>query len=480
MISFTGKLTKKKYYISDKLLGQGSFARVFKGYDESKNEYAIRLISFEFSKYTDVNKFLRLLQREIDAAKTLFRLSSHPNLVKIYDYSDSLDGPIPKAYFVTELCNGSLDGKSFSKDVNGKKIPTLDFWRVARDIATGVKVLHDNDIIHRDLKPANLLSKDGTIKLTDYGFLKQLSGEDDMAQTGLGTYIYMAPEIIKGKPYSKPADIFSLCILFFELITNTRRLDPNILQDSERDWLFKRLSCQNPSDRDTIEKVLSHINRKIDELTLEKVNINYVDCWTGALKSKIILWHPERTEMLCSKIPGLWLDGNGNELILNLEQISNLDVIYHFPDRPKNQEMATNSGNQQKAVSALAAHLKRKLPQTQQLSVILSHIQAPIGDFGDRIELGLNLRSTSPDDTDLKSCHFELDTKLRDHKFLEAQLAEAKIALEVLTKKYEEICRSKTDLEIETQREIKSLKQQVDAQTRICAEAQEALFKLMF
>lgn len=480
MIPFIGKLTKKKYYISDKLLGQGSFARVFKGYDESKNEYAIRLISFEFSKYKEVDKFLRLLSREIDAAKTLFRLTSHPNLVKICDYFDDLNATIPKAYFVTELCDKSLEDKCFGKEVGGKKVPTLEFWRVARDIANGVKVLHDADIIHRDLKPANLLYKDGVVKLTDYGFLKQLAGEDDMAQTGLGTYIYMAPEIINRQPYSKPADIFSLCILFFELITGVKRLDPNLLQDSEKEWLFKRLSCQRPSDRDTIDKVLAHINRKIDELTLKKININYIDCWTGALMSKTVLWHPDRTEMMSSKIPGLWLDGNGNELFLTLQQISELDVVYHYPDRPKNREIATSSGNQIKAAAALANNLKRKLSQTPQLAVVLSHIQAPTGDIGDHIELGLNLRTAPQDDADLRSCHFELDTKLRDHKFLETQLAEAKIALDVVTKKYEELCRAKSALEIETRDKIEILKGEIELQTRICAEAQKALFQAMF
>lgn len=71
--------------------------------------------------------------------------------------------------------------------------------------------------MHRDLKPENVLIKEGNFKLADFGFCKEL-GTETMTRTMLGSPLYMAPEILRGEPYSVNADIWSVGVIFFEML----------------------------------------------------------------------------------------------------------------------------------------------------------------------------------------------------------------------------------------------------------------------
>jgi serine/threonine protein kinase len=71
--------------------------------------------------------------------------------------------------------------------------------------------------MHRDLKPSNILMHNGTIKLGDFGFCKSLENQRDLAQTMLGSPIYMAPEVLRGEIYTIKADIWSLGVVIYEM-----------------------------------------------------------------------------------------------------------------------------------------------------------------------------------------------------------------------------------------------------------------------
>ena len=78
--------------------------------------------------------------------------------------------------------------------------------------------MKDNKVLHRDLKLQNiLLAKDGTIKIADFGLAKILKDVGELTKTFCGTPTTIAPEIIEGKSYTFPADIWSLGCIFYEL-----------------------------------------------------------------------------------------------------------------------------------------------------------------------------------------------------------------------------------------------------------------------
>jgi serine/threonine protein kinase len=86
------------------------------------------------------------------------------------------------------------------------------------ELIKAFKMLVKNNIMHRDIKPSNILLNNGIIKLADFGFCKPMKDAKDLAQTMLGSPIYMAPEILKGEIYTMKADIWSLGVVLYEMI----------------------------------------------------------------------------------------------------------------------------------------------------------------------------------------------------------------------------------------------------------------------
>ena len=97
------------------------------------------------------------------------------------------------------------------------KFPQTELLKIVHGIASGLQVAHSKEILHRDLKAGNvLLTKDGVIKICDFGLAKDLNEhlEGHSLTKELGTHGYKAPEILARKAYGKPADIWSLgCIV---------------------------------------------------------------------------------------------------------------------------------------------------------------------------------------------------------------------------------------------------------------------------
>jgi serine/threonine protein kinase len=86
------------------------------------------------------------------------------------------------------------------------------------ELLNAFRMLVKNNIMHRDIKPSNILLNNGIIKLADFGFCKPMKDGKDLAQTMLGSPIYMAPEILKGEIYTMKADIWSLGVVLYEML----------------------------------------------------------------------------------------------------------------------------------------------------------------------------------------------------------------------------------------------------------------------
>lgn len=79
----------------------------------------------------------------------------------------------------------------------------------------GAKYLHHNGIIHRDLKPANILIKNGICKIADFGFAKNLSNNNAILKSIVGTPLYMSPQLLKGTKYTSKSDLWSIGLIYY-------------------------------------------------------------------------------------------------------------------------------------------------------------------------------------------------------------------------------------------------------------------------
>ena len=189
------------YYI--RKIGKGSFSKVYKGYNIITGDtVAIKKIDLEMS-----STMIKRLKMEIEIMKTL----NHDNIVKLYDvfYDEYY------AYLIMEY---SYCG-DLSKYLKGRPLKEKYAQKFAKQLASAMKYLIQRNIIHRDIKPQNILVfNKNTIKLTDFGFARYFD-KGTMVETLCGSPLYMSPEIIKYKKYSNKADLWSIGIIFYEILT---------------------------------------------------------------------------------------------------------------------------------------------------------------------------------------------------------------------------------------------------------------------
>src|SRR5580704_14190038 len=158
-------------------------------------------------------ELLSRFQTEARAAGLL----THPNIVVVYDAGEE-NG----LYYITmEL----IEGKSLQALLDsGHSFPVPRVLRIMEQTCSALQFAHERNIIHRDIKPANLmLTADDTVKVTDFGTAKILQfGTVQQTTHVMGTPSYMSPEQVKGRPVDGRSDIFSLCVLLYEILTGEK------------------------------------------------------------------------------------------------------------------------------------------------------------------------------------------------------------------------------------------------------------------
>jgi serine/threonine-protein kinase ULK/ATG1 len=117
-------------------------------------------------------------------------------------------------YFFYEFCNaGTLDQEIRRHGF----LPEPRVLAFLEQLVEAFRILTASNIMHRDLKPSNIMLHNGAVKLGDFGFCKSLESQRDLAQTMLGSPIYMAPEVLRGEIYTVKADIWSLGVVVYEM-----------------------------------------------------------------------------------------------------------------------------------------------------------------------------------------------------------------------------------------------------------------------
>ncbi len=151
----------------------------------------------------------------IKEAKIL-EVLNHPNIIRFKEVYKTKKGQL---CIVMDFADGGDLQKIVKETANQKKFLEEDkILNWFTQICLAIKHCHDRKILHRDLKSQNIfLTKNGIIKLGDFGIAKVLSNTVEKAVTIVGTPYYLSPEIINNKPYSFKSDIWSLGVLLYEM-----------------------------------------------------------------------------------------------------------------------------------------------------------------------------------------------------------------------------------------------------------------------
>jgi serine/threonine-protein kinase len=164
-----------------------------------------------------------------DATKERFRREarsagnlSHPNIVTIHEFNDTGE--------VMFIAMEFVDGQTLAQRMNEPKLPLGFVLSTVRSAADALDFAHASNIVHRDVKPANfLITKQGLLKITDFGIAKMLDSDVSLTNTGMviGTVQYMSPEQIGAQAVTGRSDQFSLAVIAYEMLTGQRPFQGN-------------------------------------------------------------------------------------------------------------------------------------------------------------------------------------------------------------------------------------------------------------
>jgi len=251
-----------KRYLVVRSIGSGGMADVYLGIDTIlKREVAIKVLRGELAQ-DPVS--LKRFQRE---AMAITRVS-HPNIVEVYDVGEDQG----RYFIVMEYIRGQTLKQLVAK--RGALAPD-EAVNIMKQLVSAVALAHASGIIHRDIKSQNVLVKDdGTVKLSDFGIAIASNDTAQLTQadTVMGSVHYMAPELARGRNATVQSDIYSLGIVFYEMLTgdvpfhaeaavqialkhmheeipSVRAFNPQIPQSVEN--IVIRATAKNPANRYT-------------------------------------------------------------------------------------------------------------------------------------------------------------------------------------------------------------------------------------
>jgi serine/threonine protein kinase len=196
-------------------LGRGAMGVVYKAKDPAIGR-AVAVKTIRLSEEgTGMTRedLLRRFQIEARAAGLL----AHPNIVVVYDVGEE-NG----LYYITMEM---VEGRSLLSILDSKeKIGLPRAIKIIEQACAALQFAHERNVIHRDIKPANLMiTKDDTVKITDFGTAKIMQhGSGVQATSVIGTPSYMSPEQVKGKAVNGRTDIFSLGVVFYQMVTGEK------------------------------------------------------------------------------------------------------------------------------------------------------------------------------------------------------------------------------------------------------------------
>jgi len=275
--------TVSHYKIVEKL-GAGGMGEVYLAQDTRLDrKVAIKFLPLHLTKNKEnVERF----EREAKAAAAL----NHPNIVTIYEIAEEDD----QTFIVMEY----VDGDSLRTKIDKGFSDIDEILNITKQICEGLEKAHKADIVHRDIKPENILINDeGLVKILDFGIVK-LKGVSKFTQESrtLGTVHYMSPEQILGQEVDNRSDIWSLGILFYEMLTGELPFkgeyepavhyailheEPKILDKIESlsspvvsAVIIKMINKERDQRYQNCTDIITDLNRKIDTISKGKKSLS--------------------------------------------------------------------------------------------------------------------------------------------------------------------------------------------------------------
>ncbi|NOY25185.1 MAG: protein kinase [Oligoflexia bacterium] len=194
-------------------LARGGMAAVYEVIDpDTKDRFALKLLTQHGLARPRFDREYRALTR-----------LDHPDIVRVYRFGFSDDN---RPYLTMELLDGvaaQVHARSCGRPGNARR--TAEVVRIVTHVADALDYLHQRDIIHRDLKSSNVMVlPDGRVKLLDFGTARLRGQTEEITRKGefVGTFAYASPEQLQGHEVDARADIYSLGVLFYRLLTGKR------------------------------------------------------------------------------------------------------------------------------------------------------------------------------------------------------------------------------------------------------------------
>ena len=235
-------------------IGEGGMGQVYRAHQASvERDVALKVLP---DHLTNDATFLRRFQQE---AKVIANLQ-HPHILSVHDFGEE-DG-------VTYLVMPLMSGGTLTDLIQAKSITMKDVRRIMTQVGSALVYAHERGLIHRDIKPGNILIDDtGNCQLSDFGLVKELEGDSQLTESGaiIGTPTYMSPEQGMGKVLDRRADIYSLGVILYELVTG----EVPFTGDSPVGVVVKHIHDPLPAPQ-TVNPALSDSLVTVVEKTLSK------------------------------------------------------------------------------------------------------------------------------------------------------------------------------------------------------------------
>ncbi len=272
-------------------LGQGAMGIVYKAMDPKINRF-LAIKTIRFSDEFEPEKIREVKERFMREAQIAGRLA-HPSIVAVYDVGEDYD--------LTYMAMEYLEGDSLQKYCRkGFLLPLRKALFVVSEVALALDFAHRQGVIHRDVKPANIMVlKDGKVKVTDFGIAKAVSSSQTKSGIVLGTPNYMSPEQINGHEIDGRSDIFSLGVVFFELLTGVLPFHGKNLTN-----LFYQITqVKHPSPREINPKVPNPVEQIVDKALSKDPERRFQTCSDFARYLKAMINRIDQVKAKVKEVP---------------------------------------------------------------------------------------------------------------------------------------------------------------------------------